>query len=280
MRVAVASGKGGTGKTTVAVNLAHVLAEEGPVQLLDCDVEEPNAHLFLQPTLHEAREVNLRVPVVSRARCNGCGKCAEVCAFHAIAVLGEKALVFPQLCHGCGGCVRACPAGALREDTRRLGLVSRGSAGRINFVQGRIDVGTALAVPVVKAVKSEAREGNVILDAPPGTSCPVVATVAQCDYVLLVTEPTPFGLNDLKLAVELVREMKIPHGVILNRAGIGTEDVQEYCRREGIPVLMRIPFDRRFAETIARGRLIVKEFTDWRAEFRALWEKVQGGGGR
>jgi MinD superfamily P-loop ATPase len=278
MQVAVASGKGGTGKTTVAVNLAHVLAEEGPIQLLDCDVEEPNAHLFLHPTQHEVREVNIRVPAVNRARCTGCGKCVEACAFHAIAVLGEKALVFPELCHGCGSCVRVCPTGALHEEPRRLGIVSRGSAGRIDFVQGKIDVGAALAVPVVKAVKRAAWAGDVILDAPPGTSCPVVATIARCDYVLLVTEPTPFGLNDLKLAIELVREMKIPHGVVLNRAGIGTDDVQEYCYRERIPILLRIPFDRRFAETIAHGRLIVQEFPDWRIEFRHLWERVRRGG--
>lgn len=277
MQVAVASGKGGTGKTTVAVNLAYVLAQEMPVELLDCDVEEPNAHLFLHPTLNEMHEVKILVPEVERSRCRGCGRCAEACAFNAIAVLGDKALVFPELCHGCGGCVRVCPAQALREEPRRLGVIQSGSSGPVSFVQGRLDVGTPLAVPVVHAVKEQSREKVTILDAPPGTSCPVVATLTGSDYAILVTEPSQFGLNDLKLAVELVRELGIPHGVVLNRAGLGTEEVQEYCHREGIPILLRIPFDRRFAETIAHGRLLVEDFPDWRGEFRALWDRVQGG---
>ncbi len=277
MRVAIASGKGGTGKTTVAVNLAHVLAQEEPVQFIDCDVEEPNAHFFLKPSFDSKQEVSIQVPAVDRELCTGCGECVKACAFNALAVLGDKALVFKEICHGCGGCTRVCPTGAISEEPNRLGVVSTGTADNIKFVEGRIDVGTPLSVPVVKAAKRELRDGISILDAPPGTSCPVVATVAGCDYVLLVTEPTPFGLNDLKLAVELVREMGIPCGVVLNRADIGTGDVEEYCRQEGIPVHMHIPFDRRFAETIAHGGLLVEAFPSWRPKFRSLWQQVQEG---
>lgn len=278
MKVAIASGKGGTGKTTVAVNLAHVLAQDAPVQFIDCDVEEPNAHFFLKPSFNTEREVSIQVPVVDRELCTGCKECVQACAFNALAVLGDKALVFKEICHGCGGCARVCPTGAIQEEPNRLGAVSIGTADNITFVEGRIDVGTPLAVPVVKAAKREIDDaGIVILDAPPGTSCPVVATVAGCDYVLLVTEPTPFGLHDLKLAVELVRELKISCGVVINRADIGTGEVEEYCRREQIPVHMHIPFDRRFAETIAYGGLLVETFPSWRPKFHLLWQQVQEG---
>ncbi|NMA55459.1 MAG: P-loop NTPase [Firmicutes bacterium] len=277
MKLAVASGKGGTGKTTIAVNLARVLAEEGPVQFIDCDVEEPNAHFFLKPSLDTEREVSILVPVIDRVLCNGCGECVKACAFNAIAVLGHKALVFAEICHGCGGCARVCPTKAITEQPNRLGVVSTGPAGNIFFVEGRIDVGTPLSVPVTKGARREIKEqdGIVILDAPPGTTCPVVAAVAGCDYVLLVTEPTPFGLNDLKLAVELVRELDIPHGVVINRADIGDQGVEEFCRREGISIHLRIPFERQFAETIAHGGLLVDAFPAWRPKFQALWHKIQ-----
>jgi MinD superfamily P-loop ATPase len=279
VKLAIASGKGGTGKTTVAVNLAHVLAKKAPVKFIDCDAEEPNAYFFVKPSFDAEREVSIQIPVVDRALCNGCGECVKACAFNALAVLGDKALVFKEICHGCGGCTRVCPTGAISEEPNRLGVVSTGMAGNIAFVEGRIDVGTPLSVPVIKVARQEITDGDeiIILDAPPGTSCPVVATVAGCDYVLLVTEPTPFGLNDLKLAVELVQEMGIPCGVVLNRADIGNEDVEEYCRQEKIPVHMRIPFDRRFAETIAHGNLLVEAFPSWQPKFESLWHKIQEG---
>ena len=279
MKVAVASGKGGTGKTTIAVNLAQIVAEHEPVQFIDCDAEEPNAHFFLKPTFDREREISILIPVVNRVLCNGCGQCAQACAFNAIAVLGHKAMVFEKICHGCGGCMRVCPTGAITEKPNRLGVVSSGKAGNIFMAEGRIDVGTPLSVPVIQGARQEIKEGkgSVILDAPPGTTCPVVATVAGCDYVVLVTEPTPFGLNDLKLAVELVEEMKIPHGVIINRADIGDDRVEKYCQQEKIPILMQIPFDRRYAEAIAHGELLVNAFPSWRPKFQALWSGIQEG---
>ena len=229
MRVAVASGKGGTGKTTVAVNLACVLADNGQtVQYLDCDVEEPNGHIFLKPPITATEVVGVPVPVVDEAKCTGCRKCAEVCQYHAIAVL-QKALVFPELCHSCGGCALVCPTGAIREKDRPIGVVDTGWALRtdsgqadgIAFVQGRLNVGEPVAPPLIRAVKKLAiADGVAIMDAPPGTSCPVVTTVRDADYVLLVTEPTPFGLNDLRLAVEMIRHLDLRHGVVINRSRV------------------------------------------------------------
>ena len=292
MIVSVASGKGGTGKTTVAVNLALALDLEGTtsVSLLDCDVEEPNAHLFLHPVLETSEPVTLPVPVVDENRCTGCGICAEVCAFHAVLSLGGRAITFPDLCHGCGGCARFCPEGAISETPRQIGVAETGWVSRagapaaaaqaIRFVHGRVDIGVALAPPVVKAVRSEAgpasgsANGAVIIDSPPGTSCPVVASVKGSDYCILVTEPTPFGLNDLTLAVDMVRELGVPLGVVINRAGLGDARVAAYCARENIPVLLEIPFDRRLAACYARGGQLVREFPELGNSLRGLWRQI------
>lgn len=280
MRIAIASGKGGTGKTTLAVNLAAVLAADGhPVQYLDCDVEEPNGHIFLRPEIARSEPVAIPVPAVDEAACTGCGKCAEVCRYHAIAVL-KKPLVFPELCHGCGGCALACPAGAIREQDRPVGVVesgqARGGGGQsVAFVQGRLNVGEPMAPPVVRAVKARmAAEGAVILDAPPGTSCPVVTTVRDADYVLLVTEPTPFGLNDLRLAVELVRRLGVRCGVVINRADCGDRRVGEFCQAGTIPVLLELPDDRRVAEAYSRGQMAIDAVPEWAASMRQLWARV------
>ncbi|OIQ11437.1 ATP-binding protein [Neomoorella thermoacetica] len=276
MLVAVASGKGGTGKTTIAVNLALALAEKIPVQVLDCDVEEPNAHLFLQPVFQQEEPVTLPVPEVDNARCDGCGRCSEACAFHALAVAGGRVITFPEMCHGCGACISACPHGALAEKPHRIGVVARGRAGRIDFVQGKIDVGVPLAPPVIRAVKKQARgEGLTLLDAPPGTSCPVVAAVKDCNFCLLVTEPTPFGLNDLRLAVGMVRELGIPFAVVINRSTLGDLRVERYCRHEGIPVLLKIPFNKRYAATYAQGKCLVQEYPDWAPAFAGLWREIE-----
>lgn len=278
MKITIASGKGGTGKTTVAVNLAWVLDSlDVPVELLDCDVEEPNGHIFLAPTIASWETVGIPIPVVDDAACTGCRKCAEACRFNAIAV-PKKVLVFPELCHGCGGCALACPRGAIREESRPIGKVEVGTAraSRIRFVQGRLDVGQAMSPPLIRAVKKKASRGAVsIMDAPPGTSCPVVATVRDADYVVLVTEPTPFGLNDLRLAVETVRGLSAPFGVVINRADAGDSGVREYCDREGIRVLAEFPDDRRAAEAYARGRLLAEELPHFAAGFRRLWERIQ-----
>ncbi|NLP19120.1 MAG: P-loop NTPase [Firmicutes bacterium] len=277
MQIAVASGKGGTGKTTVAVNLALALAEKGPLQFLDCDVEEPNAHLFLHPSLGEEERVNMPVPVVDEAKCTACGHCAQVCAFNAIAVLAGHVLTFPELCHGCGGCTLLCPEDALREEPKEIGTIQRGHSGNISFVHGKIKIGSALAPPIVEAVREQARkEGIVIIDASPGTSCPVVAAVKDVDYCLLVTEPTPFGLHDLNLAVQMLGKLKLAAGVILNRAGEGDEMIEEYCREKGLPLHLKIPFDRRYAALYARGSALVEEYPHWREAFRDLMREIEG----
>jgi MinD superfamily P-loop ATPase len=297
MRIAIASGKGGTGKTTVAVNLACVLAERGQkAQYLDCDVEEPNGHIFLKPEITTTESVGIPVPVVDENKCTGCRKCADICQYHAIAVL-QKALVFPELCHGCGGCMLVCPTGAIREEERSIGVVETGctlrqdsslrtaaawqagQAGHIAFVQGRLNVGEPMAPPLIRAVKKKAiMDGVAIMDAPPGTSCPVVTTVRDADYVLLVTEPTPFGLNDLRLAVEMIRQLGVRHGVVINRADTGDQRVREYCLKEGIPLLSEIPDDRRVAEAYSRGHIAARVLPEWSDRMLALWKRVTSKG--
>ncbi len=269
MIVSVASGKGGTGKTTVSVNLAKVSAT--PVKLLDCDVEEPNAHLFLTGVLKSREVVTMPVPQVDAALCDGCGACSAICEFNAIAALTDEALVFEELCHGCGGCTLVCPRKAITEKDRRIGEVEIIESGHITLVQGRIDVGVAMAPPVIRAVKERLDgERMAILDAPPGTSCPVIATIKGTDLVVLVTEPTPFGLNDLKLAVDMVRELAIPFGVVINRVGVGDDRVHSFCRESGVPILMEIPDDRRIAEAYSRGDLMVDALIEYRALFEQL----------
>ncbi len=276
MKIAIASGKGGTGKTTVAVNLAWTLASMNkPVQYLDCDVEEPNGHIFLKPQITSTTSVGIPVPVVDEVKCTGCRKCAEVCQYHAIAVL-KKALVFPELCHGCGGCALVCPAGAIRDDNRPVGVVETGQAGGVSFAQGLLNVGEPMAPPLIRAVKKKViTDGVAIFDAPPGTSCPVVTSVRDADYVLLVTEPTPFGLNDLKLAVEMLRQLGLRQGVVINRADSGDQRVSEYCQAVAIPVLLEIPDDRRVAEAYSRGHIAVRVLPEWRTLFAELWKHVE-----
>ena len=276
MIIAVASGKGGTGKTTVAVNLARVRG--AGVRLLDCDVEEPNAHLFLKGDLCcEPETVSIPVPEVDESLCDGCGECSRFCAYKALAVLAKRVLVFPEMCHGCGGCRLVCPKGAIREVAKRIGVVETLRSGDITLIQGRLDVGVAMSPPLIRAVKAKIpKEGDAILDAPPGTSCPVIATLRETDYVVLVTEPTPFGLNDLKLAVAVVRELRLPFGVVVNRAGSGDDRVQDYCRAEWITVLAEIPDDRRVAEAYSRGELAVDALPEYRELFQSLFNKIEG----
>jgi MinD superfamily P-loop ATPase len=275
MIISVASGKGGTGKTLVATSLALSL-EKGTVQLLDCDVEEPDAHLLLRPSLDSASPVMQPVPKVDETRCTFCGRCSEVCAFNAIAVMGRTVLLLPELCHGCGACAYVCPEGAISEEGREVGTIEAGMAGSARFAQGRLAIGEAMPVPVIRAVKTLADTSiTVVIDAPPGTGCPVVEAVRGSDFCLLVTEPTPFGLHDLTLAVELMREMAIPCGVIINRDGLGDDGVDRYCAEQGLPVLMRIPFDRRIAELYCRGLTLAEGLPEWEPRFRALFEKMQ-----
>jgi MinD superfamily P-loop ATPase len=272
-RIAVASGKGGTGKTTIALALAN--SAGGPIQLLDCDVEEPNAHLFTGGELQSSEPVSVPVPVLDASRCDGCGACVDMCAFNAIAMARDVPLVFEDLCHGCGGCVRVCPRGALREAGRPIGVIEQRTIGDLSLLSGKLDVGRPTASPVIRAVKSRAASDRpVILDAPPGTSCPVIATLRGASFVLLVTEPTPFGLHDLTLAVEMVRSLGIPFGVVVNRAGIGGPELSSFCSDHHVPILAEIPDDRRVAEAYARGHIVVDAVPELRERFQQLLRKV------
>ena len=273
MKIAIASGKGGTGKTTVSVNLARTMAAK--VQLLDCDVEEPNAHLFLQGVKVGEEVVSIPIPLVDESLCDGCGKCSKFCRYNAIVTLGKEALIFPEMCHGCGGCTMICPVKAITETHRRIGVIETMESENIMLIQGRLDVGVAVAPPLIRAVKKKAQDDlPVIIDAPPGTSCPVIAAVQDADMVLLVTEPTPFGLNDLMLAVEMVRALKIPFGIVVNRLGSGDDRVHTYCAQENIPILLEIPDDRKIAEAYSRGILMIDALPSYRRLFQDLIEKI------
>ncbi len=273
----MASGKGGTGKTTVAVNLALALRPDHPVQFLDCDVEEPNAHFFLKPRIEESREVFTPIPEIDDSLCTYCGKCAEVCAYNALAVVKGAVLVFSELCHGCGACRLLCPEKAIREVGKRIGVIESGRAGDIRFVHGRLDIGQAISPPLIRALKKNMDPSRtVVIDAPPGTSCPVIESLKHSEFCLLVTEPTPFGRHDLELAAGAAKEMKIPCGVVINRASLGDGDgeVRDFCAREELPVLMTIPFDRKIAEAYSRGQTILEAFPAYREKFLELFEKI------
>ena len=276
MIISVASGKGGTGKTLVATSLALSLRDKGKVQLLDCDVEEPNAHIFIKPDFTGKEKVPISIPVVNETRCTYCGKCAEVCAYNAIAVIKEKVLVFPELCHGCGACSYLCPEAAISEEDKEIGIVEIGSSDGIEFVHGKLNIGEAMAPPVIRQVKEHINpKGTIIIDVSPGTSCPVVESIKGSDFCLLVTEPTPFGLNDLVLAVEVVRKLEIPCGVVINRTGLGNGKVDAYCHREGIPILLTIPLDTDIASLYSRGIPLVEGIPRWQKHFLELFDKIK-----
>ncbi len=271
-RIAVASGKGGTGKTTVATNLATVASQNGrTVAYLDCDVEEPNGHIFLKPQITETKPVGNLIPRVDEARCTHCGECAEICQYGAIACVGEKVLVYPELCHACGGCALVCPADAITEQFHEIGRVEIGRAGPIGFVRGLLNVGEPMSPPVIRAVKEAVPPADLIIaDVPPGTSCPVVESVRGSDFVLLVTEPTPFGLHDLKLAVEMVRALGLPCGVFINRATLGQRETRAYCEAQQVPILQELPDDRKLAEAYSRGVMACEALPEYHAMFAEL----------
>jgi MinD superfamily P-loop ATPase len=281
MRIAVASGKGGTGKTSVATSLALIAAQgREKVVYADCDVEEPNGAIFLKPIIDEDLPVNTEVPVIDQALCTNCGVCAQICQYKALACTGQKVLVFPEMCHACGGCWLACPAKAIRPQPRTIGRLQSGQAGNVLFVQGVINVGEMMSPTMIKQVKASLpSEGLIILDCPPGTSCPVVEAMRGCDYVLLVTEPTPFGLNDLELAAAVARRLDLPCGVVINRADCGDGRTRQFCEQRGIPVVGMVPDDRAIAEAYSRGTTMVEAVPALRPTFAALLEKVTRGRG-
>jgi len=274
MIISIASGKGGTGKTTVATNMAVSLG--GDVQLLDCDVEEPNAHLFIHPVISEVRTITTPVPEVDMKKCNLCGKCGEICQFKAIVVIGKTVLPFPEMCHSCGGCMEVCPEKAITETGRELGVIERGNRNGLEFIHGKLRVGEAMSPPLIRKVREYARpDALTIIDAPPGTSCPVIASMKGADFVLLVTEPTPFGLNDLKLAVGAVKILDIPCGLVINRSDMGDDKVKIYAEKENLPILMEIPFDRKIAEAYSRGDMIVEVMPEWKEKFLKLYNQIE-----
>ena len=278
LTIAVASGKGGTGKTTVAVNIAYTAARLGEkVRYLDCDVEEPNGHIFLKPDITSSGKVSVEVPIVDLDKCTGCGECSRICQFGAIVCLGENnVLTFEQLCHSCGGCIRICPADAIKAGALEIGQIESGRSGEIEFVGGRLKIGSVRTPSMIKEVKKRIQPDRLtIIDVAPGTSCPVVETLKDSDFVLLVTEPTPFGLNDLKLAVELVRKMCLPLAVVINRFDIGNKDTEEYCEVENIDVIMRLPDDRRIAEAYSTGLVIMDSLSEYKQQFSKLYEYVK-----
>lgn len=276
MVIAVASGKGGTGKTTVATNLAVTLARRGRTTCyLDCDVEEPNGHIFLKPEITASTSVGVPVPEVDMDRCTGCGKCGDICQYSAIVCINEKVLTFPELCHGCGGCSLVCPEEAISEVPREVGIIEEGMSDGVRFVHGRLRVGEAMSPPLIREVKKRVPwEGVSIVDVPPGTSCPVIEAVKGADFVVLVTEPTPFGLNDLELAVGMVRELGLPMGVLINRSDVGDARVIEYCEREDIELLLEIPDDRKVAEAYSRGEMAVDAVPEWERWFEVIFIRL------
>lgn len=276
MKIAIASGKGGTGKTTVATNLAASLYRTGQkVQYLDCDAEEPNGHIFLKPEIESSEDVTVGIPEVDQKKCTGCGRCGQLCQYSAITCVKGKVLVFEELCHSCGGCMAVCPEGAIVEKQRKVGVVEFGKSGGMSFGHGKLNIGAIQTPAVIRYVKQRAVDETItILDVPPGTSCPVVESIKGSDFILLVTEPTPFGLNDLELAVGMVRELKIPFAVAVNRSDIGDDGVRQYCQKEEIEVLLEIPNDRKIAEAYSRGIMIVDALPEYKEKFLYLYAQI------
>lgn len=273
MIFSVASGKGGTGKTTVATNIALSIKN---VQFIDCDVEEPNANIFIKTKLKELDKVSLVYPEIYKVKCNYCGKCSEFCAYNAIAVVNRKVLVFPELCHSCKGCKIVCPKNAVKWNNRIIGTIYQGKKDDIEFYHGLLNEGEMQAIPLIKTLKNKINKNkNVIIDCPPGTSCPVIESISGSDYCILVTEPTPFGFHDLKLAIEVVQNMKIPYGVIINRDGIGDNSIEKFCVKENIRILLKVPERKKIAHFYSKGLPLVTESYEWHEMYGQVFDKIK-----
>jgi MinD superfamily P-loop ATPase len=278
MIISIASGKGGTGKTTISTSLALSIANSAmnSVQLLDCDAEEPNAHIFIQPDILEKYPVTVSIPQVDAKKCTFCGKCAQVCTFNAIAVIPGRVLIFPELCHSCGSCKYFCPVKAISEIDKEIGIMEIGKKNNLQFINGKLNIGEVNPTPIIKAVKSYIDNAKtVIIDAPPGTSCPVIEAVKRSDFCILVTEPTLFGLNDLILAVEVLRKMQIPYGVVINRYDLGDDKTELFCKKENIPILMRIPFKKEIAIAYSQGIPLIEAFPEYEKQFCDLFSEIR-----
>ncbi len=278
MKIAVASGKGGTGKTMLATSLAASLAEKHPIQFLDCDVEAPNAHLFLKPEIEQKTPAVILVPEIDEEKCTHCGQCVKGCAFNALAQIGEKILVFPQLCHGCGNCTYLCPVNAIRELPRQIGWLSLGKSRQaMDYLMGELTISEPMPTPVIRQLKAMmAKDPEItILDSPPGASCAVVATLNDVDFILLVTEPTPFGLHDLKQMIGIIEQTTIPAGVIINRDGIGNDDLRDFLHAAGYPILMTIPYQEEIASGLAQGNLLIEIQPMYKHQLLKLVEEIR-----
>ncbi|MFH1505295.1 MAG: ATP-binding protein [Candidatus Omnitrophota bacterium] len=272
MIISVASGKGGTGKTTVAVNLALSIPK---ALILDCDVEEPNAYIFIKPEISEKIPIFIPVPQIDKTKCNYCGKCKQVCVYNAIAVLNKTALVFSELCHGCGSCAYFCPQKAITEVNKEIGFIEIGRKEDLRFIQGNLNIGQAMSPPLIRAVKKYIDPARInIIDAPPGTSCPVIESIKGSDFCILVTEPTPFGLNDLILSVETLKKLKIPFGVVINRSDLGDKKTDSYCQKENIPILTRIPFKKEIAKAYSQGVPIIEALPEYKKDFQRMLRRI------
>ena len=287
MIITIASGKGGTGKTTIATNLAWTITHaqeaeiKGATWLIDCDVEEPNAALFLHPAFEKDKKVERLLPVINQDQCIGSGICVDVCEYNAFARAGGKTLFFKELCHACGSCALNCPEGAIHETSETIGLIQKGSSDSLRFAHGILEIGFSSPTLVIRDLKKWAisqhpqPSSTYILDASPGTTCPVVESLRGADFALLVTEPTPFGLHDLSLVVDLIfKEFKIPTGIVINKSGLGDEIIEQFAEKNNIPILMRIPLSRDIAEAYARGKLLVEAFPQYKDQFITLYKKI------
>ncbi len=272
MKIAVLSGKGGTGKTTVSASLKSSIEN---CQYIDCDVEEPNGGIFLQPEISNVYPVMVKVPEIIKDKCTGCGECAKACQFNSMAVVKGNVLIFPELCHHCGACILACPEDAMIEVERQIGVVETNSDE--SFMHGKLNVGEPISIPIIAMLKDMVKDdGNVVIDCPPGSSCTVVESVEDCDFCILVTEPTPFGLHDLNIAVELVKKLGLSFGIVLNKASENSKIINEYCDDRNIDILMEIPFSRKIAEAYSKGILPIEADADLKKEFGEMFRKIEG----